>query len=247
MSTPITPKAWLENTLPVIAAQALLINNIKAAQLDLTAYAEAILKVDIARISTTAYAAVTGSSGGPRIAVKRLLAEANKADTSAGSLAGSAGSQYATNGGKSNRDFGTYAGLTASGSVTRQVNTTTALGDTTVSLKTSNAGTTAYGSTIAFLGSTAPGSLTNGQAVSTFEVAETRGFSGSGPWTHSLAAPLGIVHTANDYATDAVETFEIRLPGGFVYNVEIDTYSISAGAGAVIQAIAVLNPGWQSG
>lgn len=245
MSTLIAPQLWVENNVTetstaVIAAQALLISNRVQSQLDLTSVAEAVLKVDIARISTTAY------TNSVDVIIERLFASVAK------DLAGSAGSQYAQNAGKSLRNYGGSSGLTASGSVTRVVNTGNSKGDKTISLKTSNTGSTAYGSTFAFLGDTAPGSLTNGQAITSsgtasFEVARTSGFTGSGPWTHTLEAPLGVIHNANDYVTDAVETLEFRLPGGFVYNVSIDAYNISAGAGAVVQAIAFLNPGWKSG
>lgn len=232
MSTPITPKLWTKTL--VIPAQALLITNRKLAQLDLTAVAEAVLKVDIARISTTAY------TNPVDVVVSRLV-------DAVGNLGGSAGSQYSPNSGKSLRNLGLSSALTASGSITRRVSTATALGDTSVITKTSNTGSTAYGSALAFLGSVAPGSLANGDLVSTFEVARTSGFTGTGPWTHTLGSPLGIVHSVDDYVTDAVETLEIKLPGGYVYNIHVDAYNIAAGAGAVIQAIALLNPGWQSG
>lgn len=227
----ITPQNWTKTA--VISPQALLITNRLLAQLDLSAAAEAVLKVDIARISTVAY------TNPVDVDIYRIVdAKAN--------LAGTLGSYSSPNSGASLRNLGLSSGLTASGSVTRVVNTTSAVGDTTISLGTSNAGSTAHGSTFAFLGATAPGSLTNGQAVASFEVAKTSGFTGTGPWTHKLDAPLGLVHTANDYVTDAVETLEFRLPGGCVYNINVDCYNIAAGAGCVVHAIALVNPGWQS-
>lgn len=231
MSTPITPQNWTK--LVVVSPQALLITSRKLAQLDLSAVAEAILKVDIARISTTAY------TNPVDVDIYRIVDE--KAN-----LAGSAGSYTSPNGGESLTNLGRSSSLTASGSITRLVDTTSIVGATSIITKTSNTGSTAHGSSFAFLGSTAPGSLANGDPVTAFEIAKTSGFTGTGPWTHTLDAPLGVIHTANDYVTDAVETLTFRLPGGCVYNINIDCYNIAAGAGAVIRAVAFLNPGWQS-
>jgi hypothetical protein len=91
---------------------------------------------------------------------------------------------------------------------------------------------------MAFLGATAPGSIANAQSLPTLEVARTSGFTGTGPWTHKLSGPLGIVHPVDEYITAAPDTFDVWLPGGFVYDVVFDAYNIAVGAGAAVQALA---------
>ncbi|HVC95880.1 MAG TPA: hypothetical protein VND64_19475 [Pirellulales bacterium] len=220
MSSTITPNTFTLST--VISPQALLITNRVQGQLDLRGKFGAMLNAAIARLSTTAY------TNPLDLIVNRQFA----------TEAGSGALVYSTVGGNSTYNLGRSSSLTGSGSTTRLVNTPNALADLTISTKTSNTGTTAYGSTMAFIGPTAPGSLTNGQACGTFELARTSGFTGSGPWTHTLSQPLGIVHAVGDYITDAADCWDLWLPGGFVYNVTFDAYNIATGAGGVVQAIA---------
>lgn len=224
MTTAFTPAA---NTVSVVvAAQALLITNRVRGQLDLRLLWGANVTLAIARLSTTAY------TNPIDVLIHRYH----------GTLAGSAGSLYSTSGGRSLYNRGRSSTLTASGTVTARVSTQNALADTTIVTKTSNAGFTAYNSLMAFTGATAPGSIANAAAVTTFEVARTSGFTGTGPWTHTLAGPLGIVHPVDDYITSAVDVFDLWLPGNAVYDITFDAYNIVAGAGAIVQALADVQP-----
>jgi len=216
----IAPKTF--TTADVIAAQALLISNLVRGQIDLQQSVGAYLFLDVARISTSAYT--------------------NPIDIVINRLAGTLTAGFTSDRHSPNNNLGFQSTLTASGTVTAQVNANTAVGDASFAIKTSNTGFTAYGSSCAFLGSTAPGSLTNTQAVSSFEVVNMSATSGSGPWTLTSRQKLGVVHAANDYITNVVDSFTRWLPGGFVYDVIFDANNIAAGAGAVVRAVAMTYP-----
>lgn len=228
MASTITPNTF--TVAQPIAPQALLIGNRVRGQLDLRGVFGAMLQAAIARISTTAYTTA------PILRITRILP----------TIGGSAGAFYSTVGGASTYDLGRTAALTGSGSVTRVVSTANSLGDVQIITKTSDVGSTVNGSVLAFLEATgtAPGSLANAASVPNFELAVMDGSSGSGPWTKTLSAPLGIVHSINDYITDAADCWDIRLDGGFVYNIVFDAYATApAGAtGCVVMANAAIYP-----
>lgn len=220
MASTIAPKVF--TTADVVAAQALLISNLVRGQIDLRGTDGAILFLDVARISVTAFT--------------------NPIDIVINRLAGTLTAGFTSDRRSTSNNLGFQSTLTASGSVTAQLNASTAVGDTTFAIKTNNTGFTAYNSKVAFLGATAPGSLANAAAISSFEVVDMSATSGSGPWTLTPRQKLGVVHTANDYVTNVVDSFSRGLIGGFVYEVIFDAYNIAAGSGAVVRAVAQIYP-----
>lgn len=216
----------LRTSTTVISAQALLATTGHVrGQLDLSLKYGAVLTVDIARISITAY------TNPIDIVIHGIKSPFT------GTIPNILGTRSI------NARFCRQSTLTASTAVTAQVNTANAAGDSTISIKTSNLGG-AYNNLIAFLGQTAPGSLTNAADLSaTFEVTRVNKYSGAGPYTFTLANPLSLVHAQNDYVTNAAESIDIALPGGFVYDILIDANNISAGAGAVVRATASIDGG----
>lgn len=219
MASSVAPKLF--TTADVVAAQCLLISNLVRGQIDLRQKIGAYLTIDVARISTTAF------TNAIDVVINRLF----------GTITGS--SPTATSDRRScNNTFGFQSTLTASGTVTSQLNASAAVGDSSIAIKTSNTGFTAYGSRCAIIGATAPGSITNTTAITAFEVLEMSATSGAGPWTLTTRSKVAIAHSANDYVTNVVDTFNRWLPGGFIYEVVFDAYNIAAGAGAIVRAIA---------